>query len=61
MQIDFTPGHREFVQRAIASGRFQQEEDAVAEALSLGRSVNGVGSEILAALDDAEMDLAAGR
>ena len=61
MRVDFTPGQREFVQRAIASGRFQREEDAVREALVLWEERERVRVEILAALDQAEADLSAGR
>jgi Arc/MetJ-type ribon-helix-helix transcriptional regulator len=61
MQIDFTPDQREFVQRAIASGRFRREEDAVKEALSLWEERERNRIEILAALDEAEAELSAGR
>jgi Arc/MetJ-type ribon-helix-helix transcriptional regulator len=60
MQVDFTPGQREFVQRSIASGRFRREEDAVEEALALWEERERVRIEILAALDEAEADLSAG-
>jgi Arc/MetJ-type ribon-helix-helix transcriptional regulator len=61
MQIDFTPDQREFVHRAIASGRFQREEDAVEEALSLWEERERARVEILTALDQAEADLESGR
>ena len=61
MQIDFTPDQREFVHRAIASGRFRREEDAVKEALSLWEERERGRIETLAALDEAEADLSAGR
>jgi len=61
MRVDFTPGQREFVQRAIASGRFRREEDAVQEALALWEERERARIEILAALDEAETDLSAGR
>jgi Arc/MetJ-type ribon-helix-helix transcriptional regulator len=61
MQIDFTPDQREFARRAIASGRFRREEDAVKEALSLWEERERSRIEILAALDEAERDLSAGR
>jgi Arc/MetJ-type ribon-helix-helix transcriptional regulator len=61
MQVDFTPAQLEFVQRAIASGRFGCEEDAVKEALALWEERERERVEILAALDEAEADLSGGR
>ena len=61
MQVEFTPDQREFVQRAIASGRFRREEDAVEEALSLWEDRERSRIEILAALDESEADLLARR
>jgi Arc/MetJ-type ribon-helix-helix transcriptional regulator len=61
MRVDFTPDQREFVQRAIASGRFRREEDAVEEALALWEERERLRIEILAALDESEADLSAGR
>jgi Arc/MetJ-type ribon-helix-helix transcriptional regulator len=61
MQIDFTPDQRELVHRAIASGRFRREEDAVEEALSLWEERERARIEILAALDQSEADLESGR
>jgi putative addiction module CopG family antidote len=61
VQIDLTPDQREFVHRAIASGRFRREEDAVEEALSLWEERERARIEILAALDESESDLEAGR
>ena len=61
MRVDFTPGQREFVRRAIASGRFRREEDAVEEALSLWEERERTRIEILAALDESESDISAGR
>ena len=60
MQIDPTPTQREFIQRAIADGRFQREEDAVQDALLLWEERERLRSEILAALDEAEADLSTG-
>lgn len=63
MQVDLTPDQREFVQRAIASGRFVREEDAVEEALSMWeeRERERERVAILTALDESEADLSAGR
>ena len=33
--IHFTPGQRAFIEKAIATGRLQTEDDAIAEALAL--------------------------
>ncbi len=60
MQIDLTPDQREFVHRAIASGRFRREEDAVEEAMALWEERERARIEILAALDASEADLEAG-
>jgi len=61
MQVDLTSDQREFVRRAIASGRFRREEDAVEEALSLWEERERARIEIMAALDESEADLLAGR
>jgi putative addiction module CopG family antidote len=61
MQVDLTPDQRQFVRQAIASGRFRREEDAVEEALSLWEERERARIEILAALDESEADLSAGR
>lgn len=61
MEVDLTPGQREFARRAIAGGRFRREEDAVEEALSLWEERERVRIEILAALYESEADLSAGR
>ena len=61
MQVDFTADQREFVQRAIKSGRIRREEDAVVEALCLWEERERGRIEILTALDEAEADLVAGR
>jgi Arc/MetJ-type ribon-helix-helix transcriptional regulator len=61
VQIDLTPDQREFILRAIASGRFRREEDAVEEAMALWEERERARIEILAALDASEADLEAGR
>jgi Arc/MetJ-type ribon-helix-helix transcriptional regulator len=35
MNVELTPDQRAFVQRAIESGRFSREEEAVRDALAL--------------------------
>ena len=61
MEVHPTPDQKAFIRRAIESGRFHDEEDAVREALSLWEERERARTEILAALDDAEADLDAGR
>jgi len=60
MNVDLTPDQRAFAQRAIDSGRFAREEDAVEEALALWEERERRRHEILSALDEAEASLARG-
>jgi putative addiction module CopG family antidote len=60
MEVHLTPDQEAFVRQGIASGRFQSEADAVAEALSLWEERERNRSEILAAVDAAEASLARG-
>ena len=60
MIVHLTPDQKAFVRRAIASGRFQREEDAVKEALSLWEERERTRAEILLAVDEAETSLARG-
>lgn len=60
MKVDLTPDQRAFAQRAIDSGRFAREEDAVEEALALWEERERRRHEILSALDEAEASLARG-
>ena len=60
MNVDLTPDQRAFVQRAIESGRFNHEEEAVQEALALWEERERRRLEILAALDEADAALARG-
>jgi putative addiction module CopG family antidote len=60
MKVDLTPDQRAFVQRAIESGRFTREEEAVQEALALWEERERRRLEILAAVDEAETSLARG-
>lgn len=60
MEVELTPDQYAFVRQAIAAGRFQQEEDAVREALFLWEERERSRLEILAAVDAAESSLAAG-
>jgi len=60
MHVELTPDQRAFVQRAIESGRFSREEEAVEEALVLWEERERRRLEILAALDAADASLARG-
>jgi putative addiction module CopG family antidote len=60
MNVDLTPDQRALVKRAIESGRFSHEEEAVREALVLWEERERRRLEILASLDEAEASLAHG-
>ena len=60
MNVELTPDQRAFVQRAIESGRFNREEDAVQEALALWEERERRRLEILAMLDEADACFARG-
>ena len=60
MQIELTAEQREFVRRAVETGRVRREEDAVQQALDLWVEREREREEILAALDVAEAELAHG-
>lgn len=60
MNVELTPDQRRFVQKAIESGRFSREEEAVAEALALWEKRERRRLEIVAMIDDADASLARG-
>jgi len=60
MNVELTPDQREFVRRAIESGRLRSEEEAVREALELWEERERRRLEILAMLDEADASLARG-
>jgi len=60
MNVELTPDQRALVRRAIESGRFSHEEEAVQEALALWEERERKRLEILAALEEAEASLARG-
>jgi putative addiction module CopG family antidote len=60
MHVELTPEQRAFVQKAIESGRFSREEEAVREALALWEERERRRIEILAMLDEADASLARG-
>ena len=61
MDVQLTPDQKALVRQAIESGRLTQEEDAVREALALWEERERCRMELLASLDEAEADMAAGR
>jgi Arc/MetJ-type ribon-helix-helix transcriptional regulator len=60
MNVDLTPDQRALVKRAIESGRFSHEEEAVQEALALWEERERRRLEILVSLNEAEASLARG-
>ena len=60
MNVELTPDQRAFVQRAIESGRFTSEEEAVQEALALWEERERRRLEIVAMLDEADASFARG-
>ena len=60
VNVELTPDQRAFVKKAIDSGRFTREEEAVQEALALWEERERRRLEILAMLDEADAELARG-
>jgi Arc/MetJ-type ribon-helix-helix transcriptional regulator len=60
MEVQFTSDQREFIREAIETGRFNREEDAVQEALSLWEERERKRAEFVATLNDARASLARG-
>jgi Arc/MetJ-type ribon-helix-helix transcriptional regulator len=60
MEVELSPDQKAFAREAIASGRFQREEDAVVEALSMWEERERTRAEILVAVSDAENSLEQG-
>jgi len=60
MNVELTPDQRAFVQKAIESGRFSREEEAVQEALALWEKRERRRIEIVAMIDEADASLARG-
>lgn len=60
MEVHLTDDQKAFVRQAIESGRYNGEEDALREALSLWEERERARAEILAAVDLAEAALARG-
>jgi putative addiction module CopG family antidote len=60
MNVELTPDQRAFVQKAIDSGRFTREEEAVKEALALWERRERRRLEIIAMIDEADASVARG-
>jgi Arc/MetJ-type ribon-helix-helix transcriptional regulator len=60
VQIELTAEQREFVRRALETGRVRREEDAVKQALDLWVEREREREELLAAIDEAEASIARG-
>lgn len=60
MNVELTPDQRAFVKKAIESGRFKREEDAVEEALALWEQRERRRLEIIAMVEEAQASLARG-
>jgi len=60
MEVHLTPDQEAFVRQGIASGRYRNESDAVAEALHLWEERERRRAEILASVEAAEASLARG-
>lgn len=61
MNVELTPDQRDFVRKAIESGRISGEEEAVQQALALWEERERRRLEILAMLDEADASLARGQ
>jgi Arc/MetJ-type ribon-helix-helix transcriptional regulator len=60
MNVELTPDQRAFVQRAIESGRFTREEEAIEKALVLWEQRERRRLEIIAMVEGAGASLASG-
>ena len=60
MEVQLTDDQKAFARQAVKSGRYNREEDALQEALSLWERQERRRAEILAAVDQAEASLARG-
>ena len=61
MEVDFTSAQEAFIRQAVASGRYSTAEDAVRDALARWENSERSRAELMAALDEADADLEAGR
>ena len=60
MEVQLTADQKAFARQAVKSGRYNREEDALQEALSLWERQERRRAEILAAVDQAEASLSRG-
>jgi Arc/MetJ-type ribon-helix-helix transcriptional regulator len=60
MEVNFTPDQEAFARQAIQAGRISRPEDAVREALALWEERERRRAEIIAAIQDAEAEIARG-
>lgn len=60
MDVHLTPEQQAFARRGIESGRFQSEEEAVQEALSLWEERERQRAELLLSLDESHAAIARG-
>ena len=58
MEVHLTPDQEAFIRRAVESGRYRTTEDAVREAMARWEENERARLELMAALDEAESDLA---
>jgi len=61
MEVQLTPDQEAFIREAVARGRYASVEDAVRDAMARWEEGERARLELLAALDEAEADLEAGR
>ena len=61
MDVVLTPDQQDLIREAIASGRYQSEQDAVREALAQWEQAEIHRRNILSALDESEEDDRTGR
>jgi putative addiction module CopG family antidote len=61
MRVDLSPDQEAFIRQAIKDGRVSSTEDAVQEALQLWEKRERQRSEILTAVDKAEVSLSRGQ
>jgi putative addiction module CopG family antidote len=61
MEVQLTPDQEAFIREAVASGRYPSVEDAVRDAMARWEEGERARLELLAAFDQAEADLEAGR
>lgn len=61
MEVHLTPDQEAFIRQAVESGRYRTTEDAVREAMARWEENERARLELMAALDEAESDLASGQ